>query len=162
MSSFTFTHHCTETMCRLFPSWCFGFTGSLVSDLNLSVWQGKTNHRQNHAKFQTVFTWAVKSLQIPEGKWLKSIKADAVSLLVRSVLRCWNVIFVFPLGRLWGITWRRKMIKQCSYYTQKLHRSPMAMRKGWIGTLIIGILWIACVCLCVFERHWEGNLCRFK
>ena len=60
-------------------------------------------------------------------------------------------------GRLWGITWRTKMIKRCSYYMQKWPKSHTAMKKGlyWTGwpyfwasvPVRVDALELKCVCL---------------
>lgn len=128
----------SETACKLVAPWCFCFAGSLVSDLSLSVWQGRaTNVHLHNAKSGISWISAQNKIHV--------VRIDK---MLEQLVLCAQDVNICPTipGRPWENTWRGKMTKQSSYYMQKLRKSHMAMKKGLFGT---GKSYAVCICLMV-------------
>lgn len=75
----------------------------------------------------------------------------------------WRVFPDVP-GKLWGVIWRKKKIRRCSYCMQKWRRNHTEMKKGSFGTMMRDTWWIVCcffmhTCICVIQVFLSSTVC---
>lgn len=135
-------HHSAETVCKHPTSSCFLFLQEVrwatsaaafdkVEKTNIKI----TNTINLCSRFSQQFWLCEFTFQVKVVTDYNSLDVEIICAAVS--LLCYMMCLTIP-GRLWGVTWREKMTKQSSYYTQRLHKSPTATRKGLCATVWSG------------------------